>query len=182
MSRKKNTAVTAKDPVEIIDAIVRKHSVDRGATIPILQEIQQTFGYIAPEAITRISDLTGIPESEIYSIATFYAQFRLQPVGKYIISVCHGTACHLAGAEKISDAFEHATGAKAGGTSEDGLFSLEKGACLGCCSLAPVVNFNNETHARVTADKAQALVKAARAAAAKEKSPKGESQHGKQEV
>ncbi|HHX75499.1 MAG TPA: NADH-quinone oxidoreductase subunit NuoE [Firmicutes bacterium] len=177
MKTTENTALAANDPIGTIDAIVRRHNVYRGATIPILQEIQQTFGYVAPEAITRISDLTGIPESEIYSIVTFYAQFRLQPVGKYVISVCHGTACHLAGAERITDAFEHATGAKPGQTSKDGLFTLEKVACLGCCSLAPVVNFNDETVARVTPDKAQALVKTARETAAKEKTAKGESRH-----
>ena len=102
MIKVKNNSPATGDNIKIIDEIVRRHNIHRGAAIPILQEIQTTFGFVPPEAITRISDLTGIAESELYSIATFYAQFRLEPVGKNIICVCHGTACHLAGAEKVT--------------------------------------------------------------------------------
>ena len=99
MRKETNLAV---NPLAAVDAIVRRHNINAGATIPILQDIQNTFGFVAPEVLTRISDLTGISESELYSIVTFYAQFRLQPMGKSIISVCHGTACHLAGADKVT--------------------------------------------------------------------------------
>ena len=180
MRKETNLAV---NPLAAVDAIVRRHNINAGATIPILQDIQNTFGFVAPEVLTRISDLTGISESELYSIVTFYAQFRLQPMGKNIISVCHGTACHLAGADKVTETIQYAAGAKPGETSEDGLVTLEKVACLGCCSLAPVVNVNDETHGRVTPDKAQALVKALRDAEQKENSgSKGESRNGQPAV
>jgi NADH-quinone oxidoreductase subunit E len=173
MIKVKNNSPATGDNIKIIDEIVRRHNIHRGAAIPILQEIQTTFGFVPPEAITRISDLTGIAESELYSIATFYAQFRLEPVGKNIICVCHGTACHLAGAEKVTEALQHATGARPGGTSPDGLFTLEKVACLGCCSLAPVMTVNGETVAKVTPEKARAVVKSLREAAQKNKTAKG---------
>ncbi|HHU30350.1 MAG: NADH-quinone oxidoreductase subunit NuoE [Bacillota bacterium] len=173
MIKVKNNSPATGDNIKIIDEIVRRHNIHRGAAIPILQEIQTTFGFVPPEAITRISDLTGIAESELYSIVTFYAQFRLEPVGKNIICVCHGTACHLAGAEKVTEALQHATGARPGGTSPDGLFTLEKVACLGCCSLAPVMTVNGETVAKVTPEKARAVVKSLREAAQKNKTAKG---------
>ena len=88
----------------VIDAIARKHSVERGAVIPILQEVQDTLGYVPKTAIQRVADDIDVPASEIYGIVTFYAQFRLEPLGKYLIKVCHGTACHLCGAEKIGRA------------------------------------------------------------------------------
>ncbi|MCR3921452.1 MAG: NADH-quinone oxidoreductase subunit NuoE [Firmicutes bacterium] len=182
MKNTEKTNLAERNPVEDIDQIVRRHNVNRGATIPILQDIQNTFGYVATEALTRVSDLTGISESELYSIVTFYSQFRLQPSGKNIIRVCHGTACHLAGADKITESVMHETGAKAGETSEDGLFTVEKVACLGCCSLAPVVTVNDETLARVTPDKARALVIESRDAEKEKTGCKGECQHGKPAV
>lgn len=154
---KESITTNGTDPYAQVDDIVSKYRNQRGATIPILQSIQNAFGYVPMEALERISALTGIPESDLYSIVTFYAQFRLQPVGKNVIQVCHGTACHLAGAEKITEALQFETGAKAGGTSEDRLFTLEKVACLGCCSLAPVVTVNAETFGRLTPAKAQKL-------------------------
>ena len=78
-----------------IDTIVHKHNVERGAVIPILQEIQGTYGYVPPVAVQRIADNINVPASEIFGIVTFYGQFRLQPLGKYLIKICHGTACHL---------------------------------------------------------------------------------------
>lgn len=173
--------LAAKDPLEVIERIVQRHNVHQGSTIPILQEIQDTFGFIAPEVLQRLAGLTGIPDSELYSIVTFYSQFRLQPVGKNVIQVCHGTACHLAGAEKITEALQHETGAAAGMTSRDGLFTVEKVACVGCCSLAPVVNVNNETSGRLTPAKARELVRDVRKAdaATQEKTGcKGACHHG----
>lgn len=134
----------------IIDAIVHKHNVQPGAVIPVLQEIQYAYGYIPPVAIQRIAENIGIPASEIYAIVTFYAQFRLQPTGENLIKVCHGTACHLSGAERIAEAIAQATGAKEGETSEDGKFTVERVACLGCCSLAPCIMVNNQVYGRLT--------------------------------
>ncbi len=134
----------------VIDAIAHKHNVQPGAVIPALQEIQDAYGYIPPAAIERIAQNIGVPSSEIYGIVTFYSQFRLEPVGENLIKVCHGTACHLSGAERIAQAIAQATGAEEGETSPDDKFTVERVACLGCCSLAPCTMINNEVHGRLT--------------------------------
>jgi len=144
------TGVREKPSFAVIDAIVHKHNVQPGAVIPVLQEIQEIYGYIPPVAIERIAENMGIPASEIYGIVTFYGQFRLQPIGKNLIKVCHGTACHLSGAERIAQALALAVGAEEGETSQDGQFTVERVACLGCCSLAPCVMLNGEFHGRLT--------------------------------
>lgn len=133
-----------------IDAIVHKHNVQPGAVIPVLQEIQDTYGYVPPAAIERIAENIGISASEIYGIVTFYTQFRLKPIGKNLIKVCHGTACHLSGAEMIALALAQVVDAREGETSPDGMFTVERVACLGCCSLAPCIMINGEVHGRLT--------------------------------
>jgi NADH-quinone oxidoreductase subunit E len=134
----------------VIDAIAHKHNVQPGAVIPALQEIQDAYGYIPPVAIERVAENIGVPSSEIYGIVTFYSQFRLEPVGENLIKVCHGTACHLNGAERIAQAIAQTTGAEEGETSRDGKFTVERVACLGCCSLAPCTMINSEVHGRLT--------------------------------
>ncbi|WP_051688133.1 NADH-quinone oxidoreductase subunit NuoE [Desulfofalx alkaliphila] len=148
-----------KNPFAVIDNIVRRNNYDKGAAIVILQQVQSTYGYVSPAMIERIAQLTGIQPSELYSIVTFYSQFRTEPVGENIIQVCHGTACHLAGAERISEAIENETGAADGQTSADGKFTVENVACLGCCSHGPVVTINDETYAKVTPESARKLVR-----------------------
>jgi len=133
----------------VIDAITHKHNVQPGAVIPVLQEVQETYGYVPPVAIERIAKNMGIPASEIYGIVTFYSQFRLQPGGKNLIKVCHGTACHLGGAEMIAQALAQVVGASEGETSQDNRFTVERVACLGCCSLAPCIMLNSEVHGRL---------------------------------
>ncbi len=135
---------------DAIDEVVHKHNVEQGAVIPILQEIQDTYGYVPPAAMQRIADDMNVPVSEIYGIVTFYAQFRLEPLGKYLIKVCHGTACHLCGADMVALTLAQAIGVKEGETSEDGLFTVERVACIGCCSLAPVMTVNGEAYGRLT--------------------------------
>ena len=142
----------------VIDAIAHKHNVQPGAVIPALQEIQDAYGYIPPAAIERIAENIGVPSSEIYGIVTFYSQFRLEPVGENVIKVCHGTACHLNGAERIAQAIAQATGAEEGETSRDGKFTVERVACLGCCSLAPCTMINNEVHGRLTPESISKIV------------------------
>ena len=142
----------------VIDAIAHKHNVQPGAVIPALQEIQDAYGYIPPAAIERIAENIGVPSSEIYGIVTFYSQFRLEPVGENLIKVCHGTACHLSGAERIAQAIAQATGAEEGETSRDGKFTVERVACLGCCSLAPCTMINNEVHGRLTPESISKIV------------------------
>lgn len=142
----------------VIDAITHKHNVEPGAIIPVLQEIQDAYGYVPPVALQRIAENTGVPASELFGIVTFYAQFRLEPLGKNLIKVCHGTACHLSGAERMSQALEQVAGAKEGETSQDGLFTVERVACLGCCSLAPCVMANGKVHGRLTPEAIDKLV------------------------
>jgi NADH-quinone oxidoreductase subunit E len=142
----------------IIDAIAHKHNARKGAVISILQEVQDTYGCVSKAAIQRISENTGIAASEIFGIVTFYSQFRLEPLGENVIKVCHGTACHLNGAEKVSDSICKCTGTREGETSPDGKFTVESVACLGCCSLAPAIMVNGEVHARLTTEKINNLV------------------------
>jgi NADH-quinone oxidoreductase subunit E len=146
----------------VIDAIVHKYNVEPGAIIPVLQEIQDSYGYVPTVVIERIAENMGIPSSDIFGIVTFYTQFRLQPMGKNLIKVCHGTACHLNGAERIAEAIAQATSAKEGETSPDGLFTVERVACLGCCSLAPCIMLNGEIHGRLKPEDIEKLIKQVR--------------------
>lgn len=148
--------------VGAIDEIVHRHNEQRGSAIPILQEIQARFGYVPPAVLERVAELINVPASDLYSIATFYAQFRLQPLGENLIRVCHGTACHLAGADKIAEALRLEAGAAEGETSADGMFTVERVACLGCCSLGPVAMVNDEVHGRLTPEGVRAVVKKTR--------------------
>jgi NADH-quinone oxidoreductase subunit E len=117
-----------------------------GRLIPLLQRAQETDGYLTRERLLEIQRETGIPLSSIYGVATFYAQFRLKPVGKNLVRVCHGTACHVAGAKEITEAIEEALHVRNGETTADRQFTLETVSCIGCCSLAPVIMVNNDTH------------------------------------
>jgi NADH-quinone oxidoreductase subunit E len=121
-----------------------------GELIPLLQSAQNHFGYIPRRAINYISAVTGIPESEVYGVITFYSQFCLQPMGKYVIRACNGTACHVSGAEMIIEAIQDELGVEVGGTTENGIFTLNTVACIGCCSLAPVIMVNKTTHGSLT--------------------------------
>jgi NADH-quinone oxidoreductase subunit E len=158
------TKVKETPSFAVIDAIIHKHNVEPGAAIPVLQEIQDTYGYIPPIALERMALNMNVPASELSGIVTFYAQFRLKPLGENLIKVCHGTACHLAGAERISEAMCLETGAKEGETSPDGKFTVERVACLGCCSLAPCMMVNEKIHGQVTPEAIRKLVEQTREA------------------
>lgn len=142
-----------------IDKVVHKHNAEEGAVIPILQEIQSIYGYIPPVAIDRIAKITGVPNGEIYGTATFYNMFRLKPLGENLLKVCHGTACHLAGAERIAESISIEVRAKAGETSPDGKFTVEQVACLGCCSSAPALMINDEVYGRMTPGSVRKVLK-----------------------
>jgi NADH-quinone oxidoreductase subunit E len=116
-----------------------------GRLIPLLQEAQLRDGYITRDRILEIHQSSGIPLAHIYGVATFYAQFRFKPVGRYMVRVCHGTACHVSGAKDITSACEDFLAIPNGETTADRLFTLETVACLGCCSLAPVIMVGNDT-------------------------------------
>jgi NADH:ubiquinone oxidoreductase subunit E/Pyruvate/2-oxoacid:ferredoxin oxidoreductase delta subunit len=127
--------------------------------IAILQNAQEIYGYLPRVALQEISLKSGISLSQIYGVASFYNQFRLSPVGKHIITVCHGTACHVAGAPLISAAFSEELGIELGKTTADRLFTLQAVSCVGACALAPVVRVGeDDTHGRMTPDKARKLI------------------------
>jgi NADH-quinone oxidoreductase subunit E len=128
------------------------------ALIPLLQKVQEDLGYVPEEAVFAISERTGIPASEVFGVVTFYAQFRLEPRGRNLISVCLGTACHVLGGAKILEALERHLNVQYGETTPDMEFTLAEVRCLGSCSLAPVMVVNQDTYGRLTPDKAIKIV------------------------
>ncbi|MCD4650412.1 MAG: NADH-quinone oxidoreductase subunit NuoE [Candidatus Cloacimonetes bacterium] len=130
-----------------------------GQLIPLLQSAQDTYGFIPELEMHYISEVTGIPPAEIYGVITFYAQFRLKPLGKNVIKICEGTACHVNGVKKIVSALQNELNIGIGETTDDNLFSLQSVACLGCCSLAPVMMVNDETYGNLTSDKIAQILK-----------------------
>ncbi|NLC69960.1 MAG: NADH-quinone oxidoreductase subunit NuoE [Desulfuromonadaceae bacterium] len=144
--------------LEKIDAIVGRIGADATRAIPVLQEIQKEFHYIPLKAIERIAATTEMTESQLYGVATFYSQFRLSPVGEKIIRVCHGTACHVGGAEGLTEALEARLGIKNGETTADMKYTLESVACLGCCSLAPVVMAGDKTYGKLDRKKVARII------------------------
>ncbi len=165
-------AIKEQDDIDlsVLDPLIEKYKHTKGNVIPLLQGAQQSLGYIPREAFEKISRETGLEMTHLYGVATFYAQFRLKPVGKNIIKVCHGTACHVQGAENITDALEDSLKVKDGETTEDGLFTLESVACLGCCSLAPVMMIGEETYGKLSRDKSVKVIKNMRLREQKNKS------------
>ncbi len=145
--------------MELLNPLIEKYRNKKGNLIPLLQGAQEIFGYIPRVAFEKLANETGIPLSEMYGVATFYAQFRLNPVGKHIIKVCHGTACHVQNAKAITTSLKEALKVDDGGTTEDGLFTLESVACLGCCSLAPVMMIGDETFGKLNGTQAVKIVK-----------------------
>ncbi len=135
---------------KILNKILSKYSGDKSDLIPILQDIQSNLGYLSEEAIIAVSKFTGIPESEIYGVATFYTQFRFTPVGKKHIMVCKGTACHVKGAPQIIEGIERHLGIKEGEVTFDMEYSLESVGCLGCCALAPCAMVNEDVESNLT--------------------------------
>ncbi len=144
-----------------------RHRGEPGMLIPLLQTAQDSFGYIPSSAIEDIAGATGIPASEIYGVITFYRQFRLKPPGLHLVRLCKGTACHVVGAETIAQAVSDELGIPPEETTEDGLFTFTVVACLGCCSLAPVMMIDDQTFGRVTPQKVRSLFRKIRREAAK---------------
>ncbi|RLD42417.1 MAG: NADH-quinone oxidoreductase subunit NuoE [Bacteroidetes bacterium] len=126
--------------------------------IPILQDIQKENGFLSEVSVKEVSKFLKLPSSRIYGVATFYNQFRFTPVGKYHISVCRGTACHVLGSATVLQEIERILKIKAGNTSRDGLFSIEVVACIGACGLAPVISINGEFYAQVTSESIKTII------------------------
>ncbi len=157
----KMTAEILEEKEEIldfkVDLINRRHQA--GSLILLLQSAQGSYGYIPEKIIYYISELVNIPAAEIYGVITFFSQFRLKPTGKNLIRICEGTACHVNGAKTVLSILQDELGISKGETTDDGNFSLVSVACLGCCSLAPVMMINNETFGNLTADKIKKGIK-----------------------
>ena len=151
--------------LELIDGVLEEYASVPGSLITILQHTQDIYGYLPKEAIIKISEATGIVESQIMGVGTFYTQFRFQPVGKYLIMLCQGTACHVNSSELILQTIKDELGIDDGETTDDGLFSLKCVACLGCCSLSPVMMINDNTYGSLTPDKTKKILKELREAA-----------------
>ena len=149
--------------------VLEKYASVPGSLITILQKAQDIYGYLSIDAINYISQATGIKPAKIYGVATFYSQFRLQPIGKYLIMLCQGTACHVNGSEMIEEAVCEYLNIQDGETTEDGLFTLNNVACLGCCSLAPVMMIRSsegdETYGNLTKDSVVQVLEEIRARA-----------------
>lgn len=136
-----------------------RHRGEPGMLIPLLQAAQDSYGFVPAAAIEQIADVTGIPSAEIYGVITFYKQFRLKPLGRHIIRLCKGTACHVVGAEMIGNVLADELGVPADETTEDGLFTFMVVACLGCCSLAPAMMIDDQTYGRLTPQKIRRLIR-----------------------
>ncbi|MBR3149012.1 MAG: NADH-quinone oxidoreductase subunit NuoE [Eubacterium sp.] len=154
-----------KIDLSLLDSVLEKYAEVKGSLITILQETQEIYGYLPKEAIELISEKTKIATSEIMGVGTFYTQFRFEPVGKYLIMLCQGTACHVNSSELILETIKEELGIDDGQTTEDGLFSLKCVACLGCCSLSPVMMINEDTYGSLTPDKTKKILKELREAA-----------------
>jgi NADH-quinone oxidoreductase subunit E len=146
-----------------VESVLKKFPrAGRDALIPILQEVQESQGYLSREAVARIGRHLKLPATKIYGVATFYNQFRFQPRGKYHFTVCRGTACHVKGSNRVLEMAEKMLKLKAGQTSRDRLFSLETVACMGACGLSPVMNLNGEFYAKVTPQKLVKIIQECR--------------------
>ncbi|MBG0783303.1 MAG: NADH-quinone oxidoreductase subunit NuoE [Bacteroidales bacterium] len=154
-----NTIVSGDADLTLMKPLLEKYSKKPGSLIPLLQGTQALYGFLPSGAFRAISEATGIAPADIYGVATFYAQFRLSPVGKNIIKVCHGTACHVQNANAITDAIKDHLGVNDGETTADGEFTLESVACLGCCSLAPVMMIGENTYGKLNGKSAVKILR-----------------------
>ena len=138
---------------EKLEHILLKFSRGRDNLIPILQEVQQGFGYLPEGAMQEIADFLRLSNSTVYSVGTFYTQFKLVPSGKRVVRVCRGTACHVRGGARILREVERRLGIKPGETTEDWEYTLETVACIGACALSPTMTVDKETHGQMTTRK-----------------------------
>ncbi len=141
------------DITEQSDEILSRYSGESGDLIPILQEAQERFGYLPQEVMQRFAKFLRLPESTVYGVSTFYAQFKFAPTGKRLVKVCRGTACHVRGGARILREVEKRLGIKPGETTEDFEYTLETVACIGACALAPTMVMDKETHGQMTTKK-----------------------------
>ncbi|MBN1632038.1 MAG: NAD(P)H-dependent oxidoreductase subunit E [Thermoleophilia bacterium] len=158
---------TANDSGEVgleerFEELLDHYKGEKGALVPLLQGAQEIYGYLPEPVMRRVAEAAGEPLSKALGVATFYAQFRLRPHAKHTIRCCHGTACHVSGAARISDELEKFMGIHAGENTPDMLYTIEEVHCVGACGMAPVVMINDRAHGKLTPEKAVDVVKAFR--------------------
>ena len=142
--------ITEKQASQAVAKILSSHKKEKKNLIPLLQEVQTKLGYLPKKTMQEIAGFLEMPAVDVWGVATFYNQFRFVPLGKYHTTVCMGTACHLAGGRLILEALERELDIKVGETDENGNFSLERVACIGCCMLAPVIVIKDKIHPKMT--------------------------------
>ena len=142
---------------EQLRTILPDQPAGKEALIPLLQQVQGALGYVPEDAVYLISEKTGVPESEVFGVLTFYAQFRLVPQGRNVIRVCRGTACYVRGGSAVRRALEKTLGIQPGETTEDMEYSLETVACIGACALAPTMTINDQVYGQMSAKKAEEI-------------------------
>ncbi len=148
-----------KSDLSRLNETLEKYKNIKGSLITVLQKAQEIYGYLPTDVIYRIAEELGLTPAKVMGVATFYTQFRFKPVGKYLIMLCQGTACHVNGSERIEKTIKEELGISDGETTEDGLFTLKNVACLGCCSLSPVMMINEETYGSLTPEKVRNILK-----------------------
>lgn len=158
-TRKEQSARGETVDLSKVEKILEKYKNARGAVIPILQMVQAEYGYLSEPVVDLISEKLNISTHEIVGVATFYAQFHLKPRGHHIIKVCCGTACHVKGAKKVLDKLSEALEVSTGMTTKDNVFTLEEVACLGACSLAPVMMVDEDIHGKLAPDTVATVIK-----------------------
>ena len=146
------------DKYAALQQVIDELKNEPGCLMPIMQRAQDIFGYLPEDVQNIIAKGLDIPVSDVYGVATFYAQFNLEPKGKYIISVCLGTACYVKGAQLVLDELEKVLGVPAGSTTPDGLFTLNATRCLGACGLAPVIMVNDDVYGRLTPEQVAGII------------------------
>lgn len=139
-----------RPPKSELEALTAKYAGRPRAVIQALQDVQDRFHWLPPEALEHVADALGVPLVQVYGVATFYRSFSLQPRGRHICTVCLGTACHIRGGEAVLEGFERRLGVPAGRTTADGAYTLERVNCLGACALAPLAVVDGRYHPRMT--------------------------------
>ena len=152
---------TFKDPsidIKLLDETLTKYAGIKGSIITVLQKAQELYGYLPMDLLEYIANKTGVKPSTVLGVVTFYTQFRMKPIGKHLVLVCQGTACHVNGSPGIEAAIKENLGVAEGEISEDGLFTYNNVACLGCCSLAPAIMIGDTTYGNLTREKIAAIL------------------------
>lgn len=155
-----------------VDEVLSANSKKRENLIPILQQVQAKLGYLPALAMEKIAEKTNVPAADVYGLATFYNQFRLNPPGKHQVKVCLGTACYMVGGDITLESFERRMEIKEGETSRDRLYSLERVACVGCCTMAPVAVVDDQVEGKVTPTRVDGIMLALNEANGKNKTEK----------